>query len=138
MNEYRWQDLKIGLKHELLAKITEEMMERFLRDTGDCNPLHVDDAYAQSVGFRSRVVYGLLTSSLYSNLIGVQLPGKFCLLHGIDISFVRPVFVGDTLKISGEITYLNDAYKRAQIKAQITNGVAQVVSRAKIKVGIRS
>lgn len=138
VKEYRWQDLKVGLKHEFKAIVTGEMMYSFLRITGDCNPLHVDAPYAQANGFRSRVVYGLLISSFYSTLVGVHLPGKFCLLHGIDVSFLSPVFVDDTLTIAGEVTYLNDTYRQAEIKAQITNESEKVVSRAKIRVGVLS
>ena len=138
MNEYRWKDLAVGLKHEFEATVTEEMMERFLRDTGDCNPLHVDARYAKDQGFKGRVVYGLLTSSFYSTLAGVYLPGKFCLLQGIDVTFLQPVFVGDRLKVSGEITYLNDSYQQAQISAQIVNAQGNKVSRARIKAGVLS
>lgn len=138
MNEYRWQDLKVGLSHHFMATITDEMMARFLRDTGDCNPLHVDSDFSKMNGFKDRVVYGLLTSSFYSTLVGVHLPGRFCLLHGIDVSFLSPVFTNDKLTISGEITYLNEAYKQAQINAHIVNANGERVSKAKIKVGILS
>lgn len=138
INQYRWQDLRIGLKHEFQVTITKKMMENFLRDSGDCNPLHVDLAYAEKHGFKGRVVYGLLTSSFYSTLVGVHLPGYYSLLHGIDISFLSPVFIGDSLTISGEVTYLNDAYRQAQISAQIVNAAGVKVSKAKIKVGVRS
>jgi len=136
VNAYRWRDLAVGLRHEFEATITEEMMARFLRDTGDCNPLHVDAAYARQAGFKGRVAYGLLTSSLYSTLAGVHLPGKHCLLQGIDVSFLSPVYVGDTLKVSGEIAYLNDACRQAEIRAQIVNAAGVKVSRAKIKAGV--
>jgi 3-hydroxybutyryl-CoA dehydratase len=138
LNEYRWQDLAVGVKHEFEATITEGMMERFLRDTGDHNPLHVDAPYAERNGFRGRVVYGLLTSSLYSTLAGVYLPGKYCLLHGIDVQFLRPVFVGDRLNISGEIAYLNEACRQAHINAHIVNGHGEKVSKARIRVGVLS
>lgn len=138
MKQYRWQDLSVGLKHEFNAVITEAMMDHFMEDTGDRNPLHVESSYAQRSGFRGRVAYGLLTSSFYSTLVGMHLPGKYCLLHGIDISFLRPVFINDKLTISGEITYLNDAYQQAQINARIINESGEKVSSAKIKVGMVS
>jgi 3-hydroxybutyryl-CoA dehydratase len=136
VNAYRWQDLAVGLRHEFEATITEEMMARFLRDTGDCNPLHVDAAYAQQAGFKDRVAYGLLTSSLYSTLAGVHLPGKRCLLQGIDVTFLSPVYAGDKLKVSGEIAYLNESCRQAEIRAQIVNASGVKVSRAKIKAGV--
>jgi len=136
MNHYGWQDLELGLKHEFQTVITEEMMQHFLQDSGDVNPLHVDAAYAETRGFPNKVVYGLLTASFYSTLVGVHLPGQNCLLHGIDVSFLKPVFVGDALTISGEITYLNEAYRQAHISAQIISKQGVKVSKARIKVGV--
>ena len=65
-------------------------------------------------------------------------PGRHCLLHGVDASFVKPVFVGTRLTISGKVSHLNDAYRQAQIAAQITDDGGVVVSRAKIRVGVLS
>jgi len=138
MNQYNWEDLKLGLKHEFHASVTDEMMDHFIHDFGDSNPLHVDTGYAKVHGFRARVVYGLLSSSFYSTLVGVHLPGQKCLLHGIDVTFVKPVFVGDELTISGEINYLNEAYKQAHIRAQITSGQGVLVSKARLKIGVLS
>lgn len=135
-NAYQWQDLQIGLQHAFQATITEEMMEHFSMDSGDCNPLHVDTTFAVSHGYKDRVVYGLLTASFYSTLVGVYLPGRFALLHGIDISFPKPVFIGDTLTISGQVTYLNDVCKQVHLSASIVTVAEVVVSKAKIKVGV--
>ena len=66
----------------------------------------------------------------------MYLPGKYCLLHGINISFISPVYAGDMLTISGEISYLNEAYKQVEIKANIRNKNNKKISKAKIKLGI--
>ena len=47
MNEYLWEDLKIGLSSSFSAKITEEMLENFLTYSGDRNPIHIDKSYAE-------------------------------------------------------------------------------------------
>ena len=134
--EYFWEDLKVGLRHEFGVVITDAMMAHFRGDFGDTNPLHTDRAYAVARGFRDRVAYGMLTASFYSTLAGVHLPGRFCLLHGINVSFHRPVFVGDRLVISGEVSYLNDAYRQAEIAAAIADDQGVIVSKAKLRVGV--
>jgi 3-hydroxybutyryl-CoA dehydratase len=136
MNEYRWADLYVGLRQEFDVALTEEMFATFAALSGDNNPLHVDAAYAASAGFPGRVAFGLLTSTFYSRLVGVHLPGRYALLHGIDLDFVSPAYAGDTLKISGEITFLSDAHQQAQLKGRIVNQAEKVVSRAKIRVGL--
>ena len=76
MNEYRWDDLTVGLKHSFDATFTSEMVDDFARISGDVNPLHVDPDYAIAAGFPGPVIFGMMTSSLYSRLVGVYIPGK--------------------------------------------------------------
>jgi 3-hydroxybutyryl-CoA dehydratase len=113
-------------------------MDYFLKISGDNNPLHTDRSYAQNNGFFDRVVYGMLTASFYSTLVGVYLPGKYCILHSMDIQFSKPVFVGDELVISGVVASINQTFQQLEIKASIHNQDAIKVSRAKIKVGVVS
>lgn len=105
MNKYTISDLAVGLKESFEVTIDESIMDKFLDISNDTNPLHIDSQYAVSKGFRAKVVYGLLTSSYYSTLVGVHIPGKYCILQGIDIQFSRPVYIGDTLRVSGEVVY---------------------------------
>lgn len=136
MNNYIFSDIRLGMSHNFKVTVTEDMMAMFLKISSDCNPLHTDKEYAQERGFRDMVVYGMLTAAFYSTLVGVYLPGKHAILHGIDISFLKPVFVGDSLSVFGEIFYINEAYKRVEIKAKVTNQQGVKVSVAKIKVGL--
>jgi 3-hydroxybutyryl-CoA dehydratase len=136
MNEYQWADLRVGLRQEFDVELTPGMMEAFATLSGDVNPLHTDPAYARSHGFRDKVAFGLLTSSFYSRLVGVYLPGKLALLHGIDVQLVGPAYPGDVLHVSGEITYLTEAFRRLELKAVIENRLSGIVSKAKIRVGL--
>ena len=138
MNEYQWSDLRVGMQEEFKVSVTQEAMDAFVELSRDSNPLHTDPAYAARAGFKGGVVFGLLTSSFYSRLVGVYLPGKHALLQGIDIDFVSPVYVGDTLLVLGEIIFLSDACRRAEIKARICKQGGQVVSKATIRVGMHA
>ena len=135
MNLYRFEDISIGMTEEFQANVTNEMMEFFLKISGDFNPLHLDSVYAMQNGFPDRVVYGMLTSSLYSRLAGVYLPGKHCFLQGVNISFHNPSYVGDLLTVQGEVQYINEAYRMIEINACIKNQAAINISKAKIKAG---
>jgi 3-hydroxybutyryl-CoA dehydratase len=135
MNAYRWSDLHPGLACSFTAELTAGMMESFREISGDTNPLHLDRGFATEAGFRDVVSYGMLTSAFYSKLVGVYLPGRFCVLHGIQVDFSNPAYVGDQLTVKGEISYMNEAFRRIEIKASIETS-SQVISRAKIKVGL--
>ena len=136
MNEYKLSNIKIGLEESFSVVIDSSKLDKFLDISNDLNPLHVDNAYAKEKGFDGRVVYGLLTASFYSTLVGVHLPGKYCILQSIDTQFLKPVYIGETLTISGKISYINEAYKQIEIQATIVNQNGQKVSKATIKTGL--
>src|SRR5689334_3686099 len=117
MNEYRLKDIVPGLNHSFQVQLTVEMMDSFERITGDTNPLHTSKEFAVANGFKDRVVYGMLSSSFYSTLVGMHLPGKFALLQGLDISLNEPVFPGDVLTVFGEVTEVHEVYRQIEIKA---------------------
>ncbi len=136
MNRYKFEDIYIGLNGSFSVTLDEEKVQSFLKISGDINPLHVDANFAKKKGFDDKVVYGLLTSSFYSALVGVYIPGELALLHGIEIQFKKPVYIGDELKVSGNVTYINEAYKQIEVKANIVNQDSEIVSKAKIKIGL--
>jgi 3-hydroxybutyryl-CoA dehydratase len=136
VKEFSFSEIYIGLEQSFEAELTQQNIDQFLAITGDNNPLHVDQEYARAKGFQDRVVYGMLSSSFYSTLVGVYLPGKYALLQGIDIQFVKPVFCGDSLKVYGKVTYINEAYRQIEVKAQITNQHSVKISKATIKIGL--
>ena len=76
MNEYRYEDLQIGMSESFSVEIREDMLSRFLSITDDFNPLHNDEVFAREKGFAGKVVYGMLTMSFMSTLGGVLSSGK--------------------------------------------------------------
>lgn len=136
MNHYTLAEMQPGLTESFTVTVTQEMMDAFLKLTGDCSPIHVDEDYAKGRGYPGRVVYGMLGASFFSTLAGVYLPGEHCLLHGVDCKFARPVFVGDTLTISGTVTHVSEAVSEAEIKATITNQDGKKVTRGVIRAGL--
>lgn len=136
MNHYTLAEMQPGLTESFTVTVTQEMMDAFLNLTGDCSPIHVDEDYAKGRGYPGCVVYGMLGASFFSTLAGVYLPGEHCLLHGVDCKFARPVFVGDTLTVSGTVTHVSEAVSEAEIKATITNQDGKKVTRGVIRAGL--
>ena len=136
MNSYKFVDINVGLEESFSVRVNSEKLDKFLKISGDINPLHTDAEYSKSKGFSDRVVYGMLTSSFFSTLVGVYLPGKYCILQGVDIQFSKPVYIDDILTITGKVIYINEAYKQLEIKAVIINQDTKKVSKATIKVGV--
>ncbi len=137
MKEYKFEDIEIGLECEFLGEITKEKVEAFLNITEDINPLHNDKSYAIKKGYEDKVVYGMLTSSFLSTLAGVYLPGKYSLIHSVEILFKKPVYVKDSpLSIKGKVIDKNDYFKEFTIKYEILNNKGEKVARGTMKVGV--
>ena len=135
MNNYTFKDLSIGMSESFSVTVTEEMMDSFRELSGDVNPLHVDREFAMEQGYGDRVVYGLLTTSFISRLVGVIIPGRYCLLQGIDLKFVKPVYVGDVLIVRGTVDELHESVQRLVLKVEIMNQDEKKVVKGKVEIG---
>ncbi len=137
MNEYKIEDIEIGMKEEFKVQITEKMQNEFRDNTGDINPMHSDPDFAKEKGFDDTLVFGMLTASFFSTLVGVYLPGKNCLFQECkNIRFHNPVFIGDQLTIQGEVIEIDERFKRITIKAIIRKQDQKKVCSAKLMVGV--
>lgn len=135
MNNYKYQDLKLGQTKGFEYDVTEEKLSMFKCLSGDNNPLHTDDKFAKQHGFSDKVVYGMLTASLISTFGGVYLPGKYCIIQQVEIKFIAPVFVGDRITVLGKIVELNDSVQRAVINIEMRKNNSVKVAKAKLYVG---
>lgn len=136
MNSYTLQTISVGLSETFSTTVTAEKMELFYKLTADDSPIHRDAAYAKARGYAGRVVYGMLCGSLFSTLAGVYLPGEHCLLHSVECKFVKPVFIGDTLTVTGTVSEINTVFGEITIKASITNQNGIKVTRGILKAGV--
>lgn len=136
MNTFTFEDLYIGLSASFETTITQCMLKHFVLLSGDSSPLHTDEAFAKEKGYAGIVVHGMLTSTLYSQLVGLHLPGKNGYSQEYKLSFTAPVYVEDRLTVYGEIEYINKTFKQIWITAYIVNACGEKVSRATIKAGL--
>lgn len=138
MNEYLLSEIRVGMTESFQREITLEMENSFRKITGDENPLHKDDFFSREISsekMRSHVAFGMLTASLYSTMAGMYLPGKYSLIHSFDeLSFMKPVYVGDTVTVIGEVVDKNEPLRLIMLKVAIRNQDNKIVSKAKMKV----
>lgn len=137
MNEYRLKDIYVGQIEEFQVEITQEMFDGFRLITGDVNPMHVDRNYAKRNGYEGEILYGMCTASFFSTLVGVYLPGKYCLFHKCDVEWPKPVYLGDMLTIKGKVIEIDQKFKRISILGEVRNQDGIKVTRAKLLVGIQ-
>ena len=68
-------ELKVGEQASFSKTISESDVYLYAGITGDFNPAHVNEAYAQTTAFKTRIAHGMLTAGFISNLLGTRLPG---------------------------------------------------------------
>ncbi|EFH83463.1 MaoC family dehydratase [Ktedonobacter racemifer] len=94
----------VGARVTRTRTITDQDIVRFAEVSGDTNPVHLDEAYAAQSRFGRRIAHGFLTGSMISALIGTELPGPGSIYLGQTLKFSAPVYIGDTITVSVEVT----------------------------------
>ena len=88
--EDNFKKWNIGDSKKSIHVIKEKDLNDFAKLTGDYNPLHMDEAYANNTHLGQRVVHGMLSASFVSTIIGTQIPGKGALWISQTFNFLAP------------------------------------------------
>ena len=92
------EDISVGMSASYSQTITDADVKGFAGLSGDNNPVHMSDEYAEKSRFGRRIVHGLFSTSFFSAIFGTRLPGEGCVYVAQSIKFLRPVYIGDTVK----------------------------------------
>jgi 3-hydroxybutyryl-CoA dehydratase len=134
MKKYLFNELKIGLSTKYKRKISNKIIDDYIKLSRDNSPIHTDKIFAKEKGFNNKIAHGLLLGSIYSKIIGVDLPGKNSLLLNIKIDFIKPIYANDTIITIAKIIHLNKSFKVATILFSAINQFKQKVSKAEANV----
>ena len=94
----------VGQCAERTRAVTKRDIELFTEISGDCNPLHYDEALAKETRFGEIVVQGGVTSAILNAVVAEDLPGPGTVFLHVDWSFKAPVRPGD--EITGRVEVL--------------------------------
>ena len=130
------EEYRIGDKEYLRHTITLEDIQAFAKLTGDYNPLHLDADFAQETSFKKPVVYGMLSASFISTIIGMKIPGPGALWTSQTLEFLRQVFVGDTLSVVATVKQISLAANSLVLDIVITNQDDQQVLKGEATVQV--
>ena len=120
-------ELKIGDSAQISKTITESDIELFARATGDFNPIHLDQTYAEKTIFKARIAHGLLSVGLLSAILGNILPGHGTIYLSQEVKFLAPVRIGDTLTAQVEVIELIPEKNRAKFRTTCINQDGKLV-----------
>lgn len=103
----------VGDRASFTKTVGETDVYLFAGITGDFNPMHVDEEFAKTTPFGSRVAHGPLTFALCAGLLGTELPGLGTVAVSNQVSYRHPVFIGDTIAVRVEVAALDPERGRA-------------------------
>ena len=98
------EDIKIGMKVSYSQTITDADIKAYAGVSGDHNPVHVSQEYAEQSRYGKRLAHGMISIGFFSALFGMRLPGPGCVYVAQNTKFKRPVYIDDTITAIAEVT----------------------------------
>ncbi|HJQ58876.1 MAG TPA: MaoC family dehydratase [Vineibacter sp.] len=127
MHGHYLEDLKVGMSAVFGKTVTEADIAAFAGVSGDTNPIHLHDGFAQTTRFGGRIAHGMLGASFISAVIGTKLPGPGSLYVSQSLNFKAPVRIGETVTARVEIVEIDSTRRRVRLKTECLSGTTVVI-----------
>ena len=114
IREQFFEDYAIGFSRQSLGRtITEADVVLHAGQTGDFYPHHMDAEWCKTQDFGQRMAHGTLIFSVAIGMTAGDI-NPCAMSYGYDrLRFIRPVFIGDTIRVSATIAEKRDHPRRA-------------------------
>ena len=114
VDERFFEDYEIGAARETLGRtITEADIVAHAGQTGDFFPHHMDAEWCATQDFKRRMAHGTLVFSVGVGMTASAINPR-SMSYGYDkLRFIRPVFIGDTIRSRASIKEKRNDPKRA-------------------------
>ena len=124
----------VGDSAEITKTIEQADIHAFADVTGDHNPVHVDEAFAQTTRFGRTIAHGMLSASLISAVLANKLPGAGSVYLGQTLQFVVPVFPGDEITARVTVKEIREDKPIVKLETVCINQRDEVVIRGEATV----
>ena len=121
------EDITVGQSASLSKEVTAKDVEQFADLSMDNNPVHLDQAYAETTMFKTRIVHGMLGASLLSAVLGTQLPGMGTIYLGQTLKFKAPVKLGETITATATVREMTPEKRRVILDTVVKVGDTVVI-----------
>jgi acyl dehydratase len=128
-----YDELTIGQSSSMEKQITNEIVTLFGCLTGDANPIHFDSEYAKNTRFKTRIAHGMISGSLISAVLGMQLPGTGTIYLNQLLNFCYPVYLDDTITVTVTVKEKKEK-NRVILDCVCTNQNGKVVTEGQAEV----
>jgi len=114
-------ELAVGDFAECKKVLLDKDVVLFSEVSGDKNPVHLDEAYASTTRFKHRIVHGHLVASLFSALLGTELPGQGSIYLGQTIKYLKPVYLNDEIRAVVKVIECDTEKNRVKLETNAYN-----------------
>jgi 3-hydroxybutyryl-CoA dehydratase len=114
--------------------VTEQDVQLFASLSGDANPIHLDESYAQTTQFKQRIAHGMLTGAVISAAIAMKLPGPGTIYLGQSLRFKRPVMLGDSITVTLTVLEKHESKPRVKLQCEVHNQHNELVADGEAEV----
>ena len=128
LHGYYLEDLAPGMTALYAKTVTDADVVLFAGISGDVNPVHLNQEFADRTMFRGRIAHGMLTASFISTVIGTKLPGPGCIYVSQNLKFKAPVRIGDTVNARVTVTAVDEVRGRISVETTCTVGNTVVIA----------
>jgi len=120
-------------------KITRDSLVRYAGASGDFNPIHYRDDFAQAVGLPGVLAHGMLTMGLAVQTV-VDFVGDSGKILDYQVRFTKPVLVdaktGAMVSVSAKVIEIDEGAKTARIDLTAVCAELTVLGKAQVRVAI--
>ncbi len=120
-------DIKIGDSASFSKTVSESDVYMFAGITGDLNPAHIDQCYAEKTMFKGRIAHGVLSAGFISTVLGTMLPGPGTIYLGQELHFTSPVRFGDTITATATVTERDEEKNIVKLETVCVNQAGTAV-----------
>lgn len=113
---YFVEDLAAGMAASFSKTVTEADIVLFAGVSGDTNPVHLNQEYAENTMFKGRIAHGMLSAAYISTVLGTKLPGPGAIYVSQNLRFRAPVHPGDTVHTTCTVTEVLAEKKRVVLE----------------------
>jgi len=122
LDESRVVEPQLGATASLTKTVTDADITAFAQLSGDVNPVHLDQAYAEKTRFGGRIAHGMLSAGLISAVLGTRLPGPGAVYLSQSLKFLAPVKVGDEVTATATVIAQKEGKPIYTLATVCTNG----------------
>jgi 3-hydroxybutyryl-CoA dehydratase len=124
---YFIEDLKTGQAASFAKTVSEADIVLFAGVSGDTNPVHLDQSFAEKTPFKTRIAHGMLSAGFISTVFGTKLPGPGSIYMSQTLRFKAPVKIGDTVVATCTVTEIIAEKRRAMFSTVCKVGDTVVI-----------